>query len=288
MIRTMSLVGAGNVGRTLASLFTQNGIDVTGVTSRSAGSTKRAADLFGATPVERIEDLPETDLVLITTPDDLIADAAARLAGSGRLAEGAVLLHCSGATPSSVLRHDSPRPYHVASVHPVKTFTDPIRDAASFPGTYCGAEGDPEALDALLALFEKIGARCFRIREEHKLLYHTASVYASAYLFGIIKIAFDLYEVAGVDRDVAAEILDPIMHATVSNALTHGPEKTVTGPVSRGDVGVVERQIAALEKNFPDRAALYKALGREALDLSEAKGAASPESVARLKDVLGS
>jgi predicted short-subunit dehydrogenase-like oxidoreductase (DUF2520 family) len=281
------LVGAGNVGRTLASLFTQNGIDVTGVTSRSAGSTKRAADLFGATPVERIEDLPETDLVLITTPDDLIADAAARLAGSGRLAEGAVLLHCSGATPSSVLRHDSPRPYHVASVHPVKTFTDPIRDAASFPGTYCGAEGDPEALDALLALFEKIGARCFRIREEHKLLSHTASVYASAYLFGSSRLPLTSTR-CGVDRDVAAEILDPIMHATVSNALTHGPEKTVTGPVSRGDVGVVERQIAALEKNFPDRAALYKALGREALDLSEAKGAASPESVARLKDVLGS
>ncbi|MEC7760607.1 MAG: DUF2520 domain-containing protein [Pseudomonadota bacterium] len=286
MIRTMTLVGAGNVGRTLARLLSDSGVEITGVTSRSAASTERAAAALNAPAIDGLDTLPPSDLVLVTTPDDLIGDTARRLAASGRLADGTILLHCSGATPSSVLRHDSATPYRVASVHPVKTFTDPERDAASFAGTYCGVEGDSDALDALVPLFERIGAVCFTIREEHKLLYHTASVFASAYLFGIIKTAYDLYEVAGVDRAVAAKILDPIMHATVTNALTHGPEKTVTGPVSRGDVGVVERQIAALEATFPDRAALYKLLGREAVDLAQAKGVASDDSLDRLRTLL--
>ena len=43
----------------------------------------------------------------------------------------------------------------IASVHPIKTFTDAEAAVQTFPGTFCSAEGDAEALAVLRPAFER-------------------------------------------------------------------------------------------------------------------------------------
>jgi predicted short-subunit dehydrogenase-like oxidoreductase (DUF2520 family) len=59
----------------------------------------------------------------------------------------------------------------------------------------------------------------------------------------------------------------------------------LTGPIRRGDTGTVARHLAALA-NDPALAELYRVLGRRALGLAQAAGAAAPEDLAAIQTLL--
>jgi len=60
----------------------------------------------------------------------------------------------------------------------------------------------------------------------------------------------------------------------------------LSGPIARGDDGVVARQLASLATWDPDMAALYRHLGRVTTDLSRQQGTASAEALARIRESL--
>ena len=123
------------------------------------------------------------------------------------------MFHCSGATPSSVLQPLCIHGAHIASVHPVKTFTSPANDAENFSGTWCGMEGDAEALAVLEPIFQGFGGNTFTIKPAEKILYHTAVVFICNYLFSIIEVGLQCFDQAGVSRDLAAKLVEPILYA---------------------------------------------------------------------------
>lgn len=286
-MKSISIVGAGVVATTLGCLVRGAGYRVAAIYSRTVSSATRAAEAIGeGRVVGRLRDLPQTDLVLIATSDDAIAAVCDDLAAQADLKDGTIVFHCSGATPSSVLAPLRAKGAKVASVHPVKTFTDAAADAASFAGTWCAAEGDADALAELKAMFGAIGGRVFEVGTEQKVLYHAAAVFMCNYLFSIVEIGMRCYETAGVPRDLAARIVEPILHATVDNCLRLGPGRAITGPIARGDVAVVQRQHAAVGRMGDELALMYELLGGVATELAVQKGVASAESIARIREIL--
>jgi predicted short-subunit dehydrogenase-like oxidoreductase (DUF2520 family) len=262
--QTLSIIGCGKIGRTLAYLWHLNEtIVVQDILNKSLESGERAIGFIGAgKAVGSFKDLRRADIVLIATPDDQIAACGEELAKANCLSAHSVVFHCSGALPSSVLQAVQAHGAAIASIHPVRSFALPEKVVRDFPGTYCGVEGDRRALDQLSPLFSAIGARLVPIDREQKIHYHAAAVFASNYLVTLLDTAIQTYGKAGIPQPVALRMMAALVRETTENVLQVGPEKALTGPIARGDVGTVVRQYRAVNEWNPHYGGLYRNLGK--------------------------
>jgi predicted short-subunit dehydrogenase-like oxidoreductase (DUF2520 family) len=269
---TLNIVGAGHVGRTLGRLFAARGVfAVQDVRTRSLASARTAVAFIGAgMPVDA--DMRPADVWMLAVADDAIAGVAAALAQATPMA-GATVFHCSGAKASGELDALRRAGAVIASVHPVRSFADPAAVAAAFDGTFCGVEGDADALAVLLPAFEAIGARPVRIDPAAKTVYHAAAVFASNYLVTVMDAALRAYEAAGIPADVARELARPLATETLANVLRLGPAAALSGPIARGDAATVARQHGAVTAWDAPTGALYDALAEATWDLARRKRA---------------
>ena len=83
------------------------------------------------------------------------------------------------------------------------------------------------------------------------------------------------------DADAWAALL-PLVEGTFANLARQAPAEALTGPVVRGDVDTIARHVASLTE---DDAALYRALGRAALELARKRGM-DDVSAAKVADAL--
>jgi predicted short-subunit dehydrogenase-like oxidoreductase (DUF2520 family) len=270
---SLNIVGAGHVGRALGRLFAAHGaFAIQDVLTRTQGSAQEAVAFIGAgRPVHEMAALRPAPVWMLSVGDDQIAQAAAALAQAGLLAKGAVVFHCSGAKSSAELA--APDGVLTASVHPVRSFADPTAVAAAFAGTFCGIEGQPQALAVLGPAFEAIGARLVPIDAAAKTIYHAASVFASNYLVTVLDAALRAYEAAGIAPDVACELARPLASETLANVLRMGPAAALSGPIARGDEATVALQHDAISGWDKPTGALYAALAEATRALAQRKRA---------------
>jgi predicted short-subunit dehydrogenase-like oxidoreductase (DUF2520 family) len=267
---SLNIVGAGHVGRALGRLFAAHGaFDIQDLLTRSHASAAEAAAFIGTgNPVHGMAALRPAQVWMLAVGDDQIAPVSSALAQRGLL-DGAVVFHCSGARSSADL--DAAGAAFKASVHPVRSFADPAAVASSFAGTFCGIEGQPQALAVLGPAFEAIGARLVPIDAAAKTVYHAASVFASNYLVTVLDAALRAYEAAGIAPDVARELARPLASETLANVLRMGPEAALSGPIARGDEATVARQQAAVTGWDATAGNLYEALAAATRDLARRK-----------------
>jgi predicted short-subunit dehydrogenase-like oxidoreductase (DUF2520 family) len=274
MAPSLNIIGAGHVGRALGRLFAASGAFVVqDVLTRSRESADAAVRFIGAGRPLTPGDQPRAaDAWMLAVGDDHIAPVAASLAGSGLLA-GAVVFHCSGAKASDELGEARRAGASVASVHPIRSFADPAGVAANFAGTFCGIEGDAQALTLIEGAFEAIGARLVPIDAAAKTVYHAASVFAANYLVTVLDAALRAYRAAGIPDDVARELARPLATETLANVLRLGPEAALSGPIARGDMATVARQQAAVTAWDAPTGTLYAALAEATTALARRRGA---------------
>ena len=287
------MLGAGKVGQTLAQLLNQHGaVAITDVVTRSPESAEAATAFIGnGRPLTDISHLSPADLFMLACPDDQISAVATSLAISGIVKTGNIIFHCSGAKSSellSSLRQSSgghPDIY-IASLHPLKSFASPVNAIQSFAGTYCGIEGDAEAHNLLNDLMLSIGGIPFKLDTHSKTLYHAASVIACNYLVTLQEISLQTFAEAGVERQLATNILEPLVRGTVNNIFNSGTANALTGPVARGDSETVREQLQALHQWRPESGEIYRMLGHVALELSNQQGSASSEQLEKTRLAL--
>jgi predicted short-subunit dehydrogenase-like oxidoreductase (DUF2520 family) len=192
----------------------------------------------------------------------------------------------SGATSSLDLAAAIEHGAHAGSFHPVKTFADPGHAAGSFAGTYVALEGDKKALKILRVALRKTGARVLEIEARNKILYHAGSVMVCNYLCALLEAGLRCYDGAGVRLETAYKLMEPLVRETVDNVFRVGTVRALTGPVARGDAAVVVRQIEALRGHDRQLAALYRSLGRLALDLARSQGSTQARDLAKVARAL--
>jgi predicted short-subunit dehydrogenase-like oxidoreductase (DUF2520 family) len=287
-MKTLNIIGAGRVGRTLAALWQQQGVFVIqGVLNRTLGSARAAVAFIGAgRAAAALAAMHCADAWMLATPDSALVDTAAQLAASGRLREGDVVFHCSGALPASEMRAAIMSGVAVASVHPLKSFADPGDAVRTFSGTYCATEGESAALLLLVPAFEQIGARVTEIDAQFKTVYHAASVIVCNYLTALMEAGLQCYEKAGLSRTTASAMMEPLVRETVDNIFRLGTVNALTGPIARGDHAVVARQLTALREFDPRVAEIYRALGKMAVELSRVQGGVGEAGLNALETLL--
>jgi predicted short-subunit dehydrogenase-like oxidoreductase (DUF2520 family) len=274
---SLTVVGAGHVGRVLGRLFSQAGVfALQDIVARSQESAAQAQAFIGAgRPAAAGGALRQADVYMLTVTDDQIAPACEALAASVPL-QGAVVFHCSGALASDRLAAARAAGAHVASVHPIRSFADTAAVAAGFAGTFCGVEGDQPALDVLLPALAAIGGRAVQIDPAAKTVYHAAAVFASNYLVTVIDAALRAYQAAGIPESVARELARPLALESMENAFRLGAAPALTGPIARGDMTTVERQHDAVAAWDAATGSLYEALVQPTIALAGRKRAGLP------------
>lgn len=260
MSKSITLIGAGHVGKTLGKLWTQHqALRLQDVLTQSLESAQRAITFIGAgQAVDNYASLQPADVYLIATPDDRIEASCAALAQTGLLTADTIVFFCSGALPSSVLQLAIDKGAATASIHPIRSFAQPEQVVQDFAGSWCGMEGDPRALDVLAPAFTAIGAQLAPIRAEAKIHYHAGAVFACNYLVTLLDIARQSYARAGIAPDVALQMMAPLVRETVENVFRLGPESALTGPVARGDMETANRQWQAVAAANPAHGELYR------------------------------
>ena len=288
MAKTLNIIGLGRVGRACARMWAKAGVfAIQDVLTRSRESAAEAVKFIGAgRAAGSLEEMRRADVWMSATRDDAIAPSCKSLAASGKVAPGDIVFHVSGSLPSSDLQAVRDKGALTASVHPIKTFTDAGKAVESFPGTYCGAEGDAEALAVLKPAFERVGAKIFDIAPELKSIYHAGGVFACNYLSALMEAAVRAHEKAGIPRAASLAALEPLVRETIDAIFEHGPARALTGPISRGDTATVERQLARVRAWDRDIGELYRGLGLLAVALAESDQRLDARRAADLRAAL--
>lgn len=285
---TLNIIGCGKAGSVLAFLWNQEGIfEIGGVLTRTLDSASHAVNKIGAgRAVSSFDDLGGAELFMIAVPDQQIKNVAARLAASGVVGSQSTVFHLSGALESSVLAEAGLARARVASVHPLRSFAEFDKSIADFGGTWCGFEGCAEIQSQLESAFENIGARMFLIEPNSKLLYHSASVITSNYVNALVDAALSTYQLAGIHRDIAQELIKPILRNTCENILATDPGTALTGPIARGDWQIVSKELEQLESVDRRLADVYRAMARATLALAKSKKLLTDTQVSELERLL--
>ncbi len=271
MTISLTLIGAGRVGKTLARcMYEHAGVTIVDVVTRSIDSASVAVRFIGAGTARcDLRALADATIFMLVVPDDQIKHCCGQLACSGKLGPGSVVFHCSGALSSSELQAARDAGAAVASIHPIRSFADPVLVAAQFRNTYCGVEGDAAALAVLTPLFNAIGATLVPVESTSKTLYHAAAVFASNYIVSIMGVAQEALVAAGMSADSALAVLLPLTRESVENVARLGPRAALTGPIARGDNAVVAQQQTVVQNWDQQYGALYEQLAMGTHRLAE-------------------
>jgi predicted short-subunit dehydrogenase-like oxidoreductase (DUF2520 family) len=265
---TLNLVGAGRVGKTLGRLWQQAGVlQIQDVLTTSVASAQAAVDFIGAgRAVASPAQMRPASLWLLAVPDRQIAASAQSLAAL-RLPP-ALVFHASGALAAAELAPLQAAGWHCASAHCILSFADPAQALAQFAGTACALEGDTAATQRLEPLFTAIGAQCFALASEHKLVYHAAAVWATNFLPVLQAQAEALWRHSGLPAELLPGLRERLLRNAVDNLLALGPAAALTGPAARGDTALVERQGQAIQALDAEAGAAYAALSAMAARLA--------------------
>ena len=265
LLRRIGLVGAGRVGTVLAGAFRDAGFAVSGPWRR--GEAPAAGTSVGS-----------LDAVLLCVPDRDIETAARRVA---RLAP--FVGHTSGATPLSALAPAADAGAATFGLHPLQTFTGEDDGAAGrLAGAGCAVAGSNRAAkEAARALAERLGMVPLDIDDGQRPAYHAAASIAANFLIALEDVAETIAGGAGISPAQARRALAPLVRTTVENWAALGPERALTGPVSRGDDDTVAAQRAAVARQAPALLPVFDALLERTRALAERqrRAAASPTTV---------
>ena len=244
-----------------------------GYTVRIHGRTKKAVPRPLTLSVGPGDEPPpwiaQLAVIILAVPDDAIRPLAGVLADAGTIGSQQVVLHLSGVHGQEALGPLVGSRAALGSLHPLQTISDPERAAERLKGAWAAVEGMPRAVEAAERLAQDVGLRPFRIASQAKPMYHAGAVFASNYFVVVEAVAQRLLRHAGLTDAEAWQALRPLVEGTLENLARLGPLGALTGPVARGDEATVRRHVEALTQ---DDAALYRVLGRAALELAQKRG----------------
>ena len=228
-------IGHGRAGGALALALAAAGWDVLPSLGRTDDPTAAAEGV---------------DLLVLATPDAVIADVAAGV----RPSDTTVVAHLSGSLGLTPLAAHPRR----AVVHPLAALPDAERGAERLRGAWFGLAADGDPLGA--AVVEALEGRAVTVAEGDWVRYHAAAAMAANHLVALLGQVERVADSVGVPL---AAYLD-LARGSLADVAALGPAAALTGPVRRGDRATVEAHLAALP---PEERAGYEAMAREAARL---------------------
>ncbi len=245
--RSIVLIGAGNVGYHLGRQLKECGLNVVQLFSREEAKAKRLSEAIQVPFVTDLRQVvTDADLYILSVNDGAIAIVAAQL----HIDKGLVV-HTSGATPSTVL---APYFQRVGIFYPLQSLS--ISKAVDFEQIPICIDANTEWDQAFLfQIGEKISSKVYLIDDHQRAVLHIAAVFVNNFTNHLFQIGYDILE----KEHLSFDLLRPLIRETAEKVQAHIPKEMQTGPAIRKDKATIERHLQYLE-SYPAYQELYHIL----------------------------
>lgn len=278
------VVGAGRVGAVLAAAFRAAGHEITAVAGESDASRDRVEALLDGVPMEKPSTVARNcDVLLLTVPDDMLANVISVLAASGSLRPGQHVLHTSGRHGLEVLAPAVAVGAHPIAFHPAMTFTGTELDLSRLSGIVFGVTAADEDRALAEQFVADLGGRVMWVPESRRTLYHAGLAHGANHLVTLVTEAMEMLSAAGADNP--ADTLRPLLEAALDNALNQG-DAALTGPIVRGDANTIEAHLDDLAANAPQTLSSYIVMARSTLSRAVSDGRLLPIRALKIARLL--
>lgn len=269
----IGFIGAGRVGTAFGQYMKEAGLGVSGYYSHNGASAEQASKVIDGQVYDSVPAIvADCAILFITTPDDAIANMAETIAEAVDSLEGKWIIHCSGSLESTVLDPCAVKGAMTASVHPLQAFggnDDVHRLKQSYLTVETKSTEHRGVLDDLLTI---LGNPYKWILPEQKALYHGAAVVMSNYMVTLIEEGLRYLRSIGFEDEAALSMMMPLMEGTLKNVAEKGTVNGITGPIVRGDEGVVKKHLEAVMDTFGNEGAdFYSMLARKTIEMLKGK-----------------
>jgi len=257
----IAIIGCGKAASSLGPSIKKAGADLAFLFDRNLSKAVELANTCSATVCANLEDINQADTILLAVPDDAITEACQALPFD---LTGKNVLHLSGSRPLSLLDDALHRGAKIGCWHPAQT----LGGLVEFEDVCFGITAEGILREDLFRLSLAMGAHPIYVSPEQKVLYHLAATVSSNYVCTLQFMGQDLLIKAGFTTNDAQAILLPLLKQTIENISLQGPQKALTGPVSRGDTLTVKEHIHFLSQRAPHYLPLYVQAGLITVDIA--------------------
>lgn len=259
----ISIIGGGRLGRSIGRGLRERGWKVHSVVTRSRATAKRAVRAIGGGfprhSISGQELIPP--VILIAVPDAAIPEVVGQLAAAAWPQDARrVVLHTSGALSAGVLAPLRQFGALVGSVHPLQSFSGV--GSPSLEGCIFAVEGDAGATRVARSIARALDGQFLLLDPAAKPLYHAAATMAAGQVLAELEAAIQIFASLGLKRREALGALLPLTRQVLENLERLGPRPAWTGPLARGDFGVIEAHENSLSSWPGEYLAAYRALNR--------------------------
>jgi predicted short-subunit dehydrogenase-like oxidoreductase (DUF2520 family) len=239
----IAIIGAGKIAYSLTAALKHSGYNLTCVISRNIKSAEKLSLSFKIKKCSNdLRYIPKNcNFFILSVPDGEIKNTAQSLAKLNLNFRESIFIHLSGSENISALNSIQKKGGKTASLHIMQTF--PSMQTVSIKNSYAAIEANGrQTKKALTELAKKLDLIPFYVKTELKTLYHLSGVFASNFLTG------NLYSSELLLGQNFYKILEPIILSTLKSIQQNGTEKSLSGPIQRGDLKTIKNHLRSLKK----------------------------------------
>jgi len=283
----IAIIGAGKVGTAFGYALSRKKHKIKTIVCNTLYSAKESQQIIGQGEI--FDDISiaarQGQWIILSVPDDEIKKVSEELATSEVEWEGRFVFHCSGLLSTDMLKSLEKKGALTASIHPIQSFFQKRPDPDAFKEIYFGLEGKENALDLAKRIVRQLEGLYIILEGKDKPLYHAACSIASNFLITLLDTASSLLEQTGLEKDMASQILFPLVQGTLQNVKEFDMGSALTGPIIRGDEKSIQKHLLALKK-LPAQKELYLELALHTLHIVEREKRLSASTIRSLRALL--
>lgn len=287
---TFGIIGAGRLGLAIGHALRREGFEIVHVSSRSIEGRERATQQLGVPSHEDpLQVAEQVDAVIICVPDDAVASVVARLAQRSPDSSPLRLRIVGTSAGGGIRAFDAlaAAGHTVCIMHPAATVTTiegELPPLAGF-GAAIGAEDDAASAFAH-ALAHALDLVPFLLDDAAWPLHAAACATAANLTTTLLAMTDDLAREADIHPQVAQSVYGKLAASAVDRALRVGAGAECAGPIARGDVAALTRQVIAVRTHAPQHQALFRAGLADAVQRAFGSGQIDMDTAHRLSSAL--
>lgn len=235
-IRSVSIIGAGNVAFHLTRAFVENTMQVNQIYNRTLEKAEKIGEANHVRYTNKISELEKSDLYVIASSDTAISELSLHIPY-----DDVMVVHTSGSIPMEALKGD----YHKGVFYPLQTFSKNRHLEYEDIPIFVEAENQENA-QKLQKLAERISNQVEIIDSEQRAKLHLSAVWACNFVNHMYHIA----EKMAKEADMSFDYLRPLIAETASKIQDLSPFDAQTGPAKRNDEIVIKKHLERIEDSF--------------------------------------
>ena len=236
MIKTITIIGAGNLATHLGRALLHKGFEINQVYSYAKDNAFELANELNAMPCDEIKFISdESDLYLVCIKDDKIQQVVNELSFKKK-----IVVHSSGSIPMDVLNQFA----NYGILYPLQTFSKE-KEVIMENVPFCIEANNERTKKSLMDLAKVLSNNVQEINSEQRKMIHLAAVFACNFSNHMYTISEDILKQNNLDFN----LLKPLILETAKKIQDNSPATVQTGPAKRNDKEVIENHVKQLENN---------------------------------------